>query len=303
MHSNNPYEPKFNTQKQGILKYDVNGSTLKLSSLSEFYRPVDTSGLAIKFVVDGNERYLINKQPFVVPAGSYLLLNGEKDANVEIESKRLVNGICIHIAESVITDTMASILRPDTPFSDPDLASFLTTDLFLENQYRAAHTLLGHKLLQLNNDIKKNSFSVDDINSGLFFELSEKLILDQIVVLKQLQSVPGIKSITKRDLCRRLTRGREYLDTHFTQPLTIEIVAKESFMSEFHFFRLFRKVYGLSPYQYVLKKRLQASVALLKSDKPVSDVALECGFTDIFTFSKAFKKHFGVSPSYFCKRS
>ncbi len=299
MPDNRRPEPLFYSKDQAILKYGLNGNSLKLSSLSEFYRPVESTGLAIKFVAEGNERYSINKQAYLVPAGSYLLLNGEKDATVAIDSKKNVNGICIHISNDTIADVFASHLRPDTPVTDPGLASFLNTDSFLENQYQSNHTLLGSKLLQISKEVKRNTLSAEDINTGLFFELAEKLIADQAIVFKQLHAVPTIKAATKRDLFRRLMRGREYIDTHFRQPLTIGQIARESAMSEYHFFRLFKSVFGVSPYQYITGKRMQAASLLLKAERHVSDVAMDCGYADIFTFSKAFKKHFGVTPSSF----
>lgn len=295
-------EPLFNKNGQSILKYGLNGNSLKLSSLSEYCRPVDSSGLAIKFVVEGAERYTINKNPYTVAAGSYLLLNGEKDARVDIDSKRNVKGVCIHITNAVVADVAASFMRPDTAFADPDLASFLCTDLFLENQYEARHTRLGAQLEEIGRDIQKNVFSFDDINSDLFFELAERLITDQVSVFKQLQAVQAVKPATKRDLCRRLIRGREYIDSNFAQPLVIEQVASEAAISAFHFFRLFKKVFGVSPHQYILRKRLEAATHLLSAGATVSDVAIECGFSDIFTFSKTFKKHYGVAPSSYSGR-
>ena len=298
----NGLSPLFYEKDQAILRYSCNGNLFKVSSLSDFHRPVDSYGFAIKFVTEGTERYTINKEAYAVAAGSYLLLNGEKEAKVAIESKKNVKGICIHIATGVIAEAIGSLTRPDTAFSDPGLASFFYTDHFLENQYSATHTLLGQKLTQIGGTIHKNLLSSEDIHNGLFFELAESLIADQTSVYKQLQAIPTVKSATQRDLCRRLLRGKEFMDTGFTQPLTIDIIAKEAAMSEYHFFRLFKKTFGTSPHQYLLNKRLQAAAALLTTDLSISDIAIECGFTDVFAFSKTFKKRYGVSPSSFSRR-
>jgi AraC-like DNA-binding protein len=67
---------------------------------------------------------------------------------------------------------------------------------------------------------------------------------------------------------------------------------------------LFKKVVGVSPHQYILSKRLELGKELLeKKQMPVSAAALESGFADVFSFSKAFRKHFGVSPTHFSKNS
>ncbi len=294
--SRNP-EPFFYDKDQAILKYGCNDNLFSVSSLNEYCRPVDSRGFAIKFVTEGNERYTINRQSYNIGGGSYLLLNGSMEAKVEIESKQNVKGICINIATGLVADAVASIVRSDTPFSDPELASFFYTDSFLENQYTSAHTLLGNKLQKIGKDVQKNVFSTDHIHTELFLELAGALISDQASVFKQLQAIPTVKPATRRDLCRRLIRGREFIDSAFASPLTIEQVARESAMSEYHFFRLFKKVFGVSPHQYILGKRLSAAQELLKKNYSVSDVALECGFADIYAFSKAFKNRFGITPS------
>jgi len=85
---------------------------------------------------------------------------------------------------------------------------------------------------------------------------------------------------------------------HFLENPVIRTIAIESNMSEFHFFRCFKNVLGITPYQYLLEKRLQHSYSLLKQKELlISTIAKECGFPDVFTFSKAFKRKYGLSPS------
>lgn len=294
---NIPSTPTFANLQQDIVKYNCKESSFKLSSLSEFYKPVEAIGFAIKYVADGNERYFINGQMYDINSGNYLLLKGDMDAKVEIESRKNVKGICINIAKNVVEQAVASFRRPDTIVPDVELSAFFCTDAFLENQYRAASNELGKKINRISNAIKQQEFLEQDINQELFFDLAEKLVTDQITVYHQLQSVHAVKSHTRRDVYRRLTKGREFMDACFHKNITIEKVARETAMSEFHFFRMFKMTFGISPYQYILKKRLEAAHGLLMSGETVSNTAFTCGFTDIFSFSKSYKKHYGIPPS------
>ena len=90
---------------------------------------------------------------------------------------------------------------------------------------------------------------------------------------------------------------------YFLQIKEIKEIADHCGMSEYHFFRLFKAVIGISPHQYLIRKRIENAHALL-SDKShsVSDVAFLCGFADVFSFSKAFKKHTGTPPSLLLKQ-
>lgn len=69
-------------------------------------------------------------------------------------------------------------------------------------------------------------------------------------------------------------------------------------MSEFHFFRSFKQAFSISPYQYVLKKKLEPARSLLLERKlPINKIAACCNFADLPAFSKAFKRQYGQSPS------
>ncbi|MFT3679282.1 MAG: AraC family transcriptional regulator [Ferruginibacter sp.] len=295
----NRYESIFYDNNKIVLKYSNQGNSFKVSSLSEFSRPVKGAGFAIKFVTTGSERYTVNKQQYHIAANSYLLLNGEHDVIVDIESKKNVRGICINISTNYIEQAVASFIRPDTAFPDTGLASFFYTDQFLENHYQAARTLLGSKMETISKKIQDKTFSATDINTDLFLELAENLVSDQAGVFKQLQTIPAIKTATKKELYRRLLKAKEFIDTNYTFRLTTEQIAKEAMISEYHFFRLFKKVFGKSPHQYILQKRLHAACTPLRDKEKIAEVALNCGFTDVYTFSKAFKKHFGIPPSSF----
>lgn len=293
-------ELTFSDKEQTILRFGVGGNRFNLSSLSDFHMPVDACGFAIKFVTEGAEHYTVNDQRYTVSAGSYLLLNGDMTASVEIGSRQNVKGICINISDSLIKDVLATMIRPDAPQADPGLADFFYTRHFLENQYQAAFTRLGNSLLRLSHHVCSRTLVADDIHTGLFLQLAECLAADQAAVFRQLQSLRAVKPATRRDLCRRLLRGREFIDAGYTQPLSIARIAQEAALSEYHFFRLFRQMFGLSPHRYMLSRRLQLAASLLsRRDLPVTAVAFECGFADIYSFSKAFRRHFGCAPSAF----
>jgi AraC family transcriptional regulator len=273
------------------------------SSLSEYYQPVSATGFSIKYVLNGTEVYTLNNEQFCVGPGSYLLSNSYKEGYVEIESSSNVKGICVTITPQILTEAVASYRRPDTFFPDAELGAFFTTPQFLDAQYDSSKTKLGKTLHQLaaaacGNEINAASFTME-----LFYTLSENIIEDQLPVFKQLQSVPSVKTSTKKELYKNIHRGREFIDVAFTSTINIEMVAQQACMSEYHFYRLFKKIMGITPHQYILQKRLQLGNDLLTHKQmSVTEAAAECGFSDVYSFSKAFKYHFGFSPSALLKK-
>jgi AraC family transcriptional regulator len=288
----------FNDNKNMIdaLKYDNN--TVVFSALSDFYNTVNTEGFAIKYVVDGVERYTLDGEKYPIQAGEYLLSNASNEGHVEIESRKTVKGVCINITPNMLAEVVASHCVPNTAYTDITLGQFFNSNHFLENKYNAKHTTLGKILIEMGLSIGKKSLDSGLLNNEFFYAISEKIVADHIPIFKQLQTIPSVKPSTKKDLFRRVSKGKDYIDAAFLTHLTIEAVAQEACMSEYHFFRLFKSVFGVSPHQYILKKRLELGHAILSQDKDsVSTAAFESGFSDIHAFSKAFKKYYGFAPS------
>lgn len=100
--------------------------------------------------------------------------------------------------------------------------------------------------------------------------------------------------------CDRMRGVQEYIREHLGAPMRLSDLAKRSGLSTSHFTALFRKATGNSVIDYV--KRLRSARArelLLTTDRPVSDIAAEVGYTDPFYFSRQFRAVNGVSPTAF----
>lgn len=89
-----------------------------------------------------------------------------------------------------------------------------------------------------------------------------------------------------------------YLQQHYAQPLTIQALADRAQMSLSTFERQVRRIYGVTPTQFLIRTRLEAATRLLReTDWPITQVALECGYFDHSAFSRVFRATVGLSPS------
>jgi AraC-like DNA-binding protein len=95
-----------------------------------------------------------------------------------------------------------------------------------------------------------------------------------------------------------LRRIRDRIDRDHAQPLDVDALAREANMSTGHFSRAFKKAYGESPYSYVMTRRIERAMTLLrKGELSVTDVCFAVGFSSLGTFSTRFTELVGVSPS------
>ncbi len=99
---------------------------------------------------------------------------------------------------------------------------------------------------------------------------------------------------------RRFARVVEFVQEHLHENLTVDRLSDVACMSKPHFFRSFKREFGLSPVDYVIRERMkQAQKMLMESKNNVSDVCYRLGFQSVNYFCTLFKKHVGVSPGKF----
>ena len=88
-----------------------------------------------------------------------------------------------------------------------------------------------------------------------------------------------------------------YLQEHLFEDISIDTLAKTFYISKYHMMRKFKEETGYSMHQYVLEKRILAARHLILAGMPATAASLECGFKDYSTFSRAYKKILGQTPS------
>ncbi len=105
------------------------------------------------------------------------------------------------------------------------------------------------------------------------------------------------------DLNRRLLRARDAMDRAYAEPLDVRAVAAVAHVSEAHFIRSFRAVFGETPHRYLQRRRVERSMFLLReTDRSVTDICFDVGFTSLGTFSRTFREIVGETPSELSRR-
>jgi AraC-like DNA-binding protein len=97
---------------------------------------------------------------------------------------------------------------------------------------------------------------------------------------------------------RHLLRAKDLADARYFEPLEVDDLAKAAGLSKAHFSREFRRVFGESPYVYLLTRRLERAAALLQNtDHSVAEVCLEVGLQGVGSFTTSFKRMHGMTPT------
>jgi AraC-like DNA-binding protein len=96
---------------------------------------------------------------------------------------------------------------------------------------------------------------------------------------------------------RRLLRARDAMDRTYAEPLNVRTVAAVAHISEAHFSRSFRAVFGETPHRYLQRRRVERAMFLLReTERTVTDICLDVGFNSLGTFSRTFRDVVGETP-------
>lgn len=99
---------------------------------------------------------------------------------------------------------------------------------------------------------------------------------------------------------RRAVEAARWLEARSGDALNLDDAARQAGLSPYHFLRVFARVLGVTPHQYLVRSRLRRAARLLADPlRPVTEVALEVGFSDLSNFVRTFRRAAGVSPGAF----
>lgn len=103
----------------------------------------------------------------------------------------------------------------------------------------------------------------------------------------------------RKEYLRRIHRAQDFIERHLSEPLKLEAIARAAHFSAYHFHRVWTAVVGETLYQFILRLRLEKAAGQLQQnpDKPITAIALDCGFSCSATFARAFRSAFGISAS------
>lgn len=284
-----------NEQNKLALNKPSDADKVYYSELNEWYTNNAFRSFSIKMVVQGTIYYHCRNREFVVPENHFLITSKQPHAKAFFDSKHLVKSICIDICPRSIEEAF-TLLHDDDP--DELLAGYFLHPYFFEKVYPVEGSLFAEKLSLLSRALRGTDFKNIKINEEWFLQLVELIIQQEKNNCIALNGLPAKKISTRKEVYERLLTAKAYMHDCNLQNPEISEIAKHCNLSVFHFFRSFRQAFGITPYQYLMQLRLDFAKQLLKEgDTSITDIAMHCGFPDVFTFSKAFRRNFAVPPS------
>src|SRR4030095_7453980 len=109
--------------------------------------------------------------------------------------------------------------------------------------------------------------------------------------------MPETKAKVGSEIHERLCRARAYINERYHDSLDLAEISREACLSRYHFLRLFRDEFAITPHQYLIERRIEKPKELLRHRRlTVTDVCFEVGFQSVGSFSTLFRQRVGDAP-------
>lgn len=124
----------------------------------------------------------------------------------------------------------------------------------------------------------------------------------EILILRLMRSASFSVAAASPLVSHQCAAIRHYIDTHYKEPLTLDILAREAHINKFYLSHAFKEEYGMSPINYMISRRIEESRYLLReTDMSMSQIARVLGFSSASYFSQSFRRAEAMSPNEYRK--
>ena len=233
-------------------------------------------------LVNGRGGYVVDGQRYLLQPGDVILIGSRSAHRPELEADSTYERIIIYISPEFLQQS-------STPGCD-------LLELFAGKK--------GH-VLRLRENERKKVFSLasaleKDLSGAEFGReiLSNGALLRLLVEIGRQQRQEGALNphpVTPDD--PRVVEWIQYLDRHLQEDLDMDALADHFFISKFHMMRLFRQETGFTIHTYLLQRRLLAARQMMEKGMRATEACYRCGFRSYSSFTRAYNKHFGTTPT------
>jgi len=259
----------------------------------EAYRDNIPGPFSLFSTVKGKSYVNVNEKQTLITEDCFFLSNAHQRYTLEVEKKTPSEVFNIHFGEHWAEEVLKSWSKNNSLLDQPDQqidSIHFYNKLFVKDSF-VKH--IQQQLLQTKADGKLKE-------EELLFQLLTHLLQQQGHLKKQALELSVIKSTTREEISKRLFAATDYLYSFYHKDLSLDELATISCLSKFHFLRLFKQFFQVTPHQFITQLRISKSIELLKSPElEIKTIARLMGFDSAATFSRLFHHQTGLYPSHF----
>jgi len=251
--------------------------------------------LSIKAASGGSEHYFVGGRRITVDDDTFLILNADRSYASRIEDRTPVHTFSIFFRKNLAEEVLETMSQPAEVLLDhpPDQAR---SHVEFDERLRTHDQIVTPALNYI-----RRSLDAGEGNQA-WFEEQLRLLLGRMLSaehthLRTRELIPSARPATRRELHRRLGLAITFIHTFFGEAIGLKDMASAAHLSTFHFLRLFKAVYGVTPSVYLNHKRTSAAERLIRqSNWTMIEIAEQVGFGSRASLFRHLKASGGVAP-------
>ena len=257
------------------------------------YHPFEQR-LSIKACWGGEERYFVDNRTLTVDDDNYLILNDRRTYGSSLHSVRPARSFSVFFRPGFAEEVLGGMLTPADRSLERGGNSESRSVEFAEHlrpHDRIVTPVLRYIAFHVEQGVDDQAWYEEQLSF-----LLERMLNSHRSSAKAIQSLAAIRPGKRAELYRRLSWGRDFIQSNYRQQITIDDMASAACLSKYHFIRLFHALEGVTPYRYLQQKRVAAAQRLLSTTQLSHvEIAAQVGFDHRSTMFRHMRRLTGRS--------
>jgi AraC family transcriptional regulator len=254
-----------------------------------------THSLSIRAAWGGEERCQFDGRTVAVDDDSFLILNNGRVCTTQIDAPQPVESFAIYFGPPLVERTYGAMTLSIEKALERGDAVVERSAEFLESLQphdKLVSPVLRFIRLHVLRGIDDEAWYDEQLNF-----LLERMLAHRDGLIERIDALELIRTSTRREIFRRISLATDYLHSNYRQPIDLESLGKAACLSKYHFLRLFTRVHGITPHQYLLRKRAKTALRLLQTTPlDVCEIASSVGFAQRHALLRQMRRWTGLSP-------
>lgn len=262
-----------------ILKYDKfiyhHASDANMGSTKKLFVRHCHKMYELYFFINGEGHFLVENTLYKLQPGDLMLLRPGEYHHFIPTSPYDYERYCLHFDGSLMADYPQLL----APFHNREVGT--------------------HNLLRPDQELFCDVFRHLEMAAGTPEEprrLLSVFLLGELLTYVSMFADDSIRLVGGEHMPPLVEKIMQYIHEHLTEPLSLDILADHVFMTKSHISRVFKSTMGVSPMEYIIRKRIQLARQYLREGVGAEDTATRCGFGDYSSFYRAYRRIMGQSP-------
>ncbi len=262
---------------------------------NKLYSGEHVSRLSIRTISDGYQYHQVNKKDLILKKDNYLIINEGEEFHSEISTRKDIEGILVAFDKTDVLSFFNTLNKDEQQLLD-DPFHIIPNEINLESQSVQLSDELKLLLFQVKYGIV-NEVQFTMYYEEIFMKILKNIFNDQTQINKSIDQLEFKKASTKREVFRRVRLSKDFIDGHLKDNLTIKDLSTVAMMSTYHYLRNFKKIYDVSPHQYLTTQRINKAKFLLRdTSQNIGDICQQVGLINSSSFTRLFNKREGCTP-------